>query len=563
MESIESKTKGSLNFKGTDEEKNLNNERLENSLSLRKRKINEILSKKRGFDKFKKDGKKEYQLEKDEINIPYEIKNKKYEDLDQFLKEMKKFIQNENIEYNKYAIYCLRIHQLNNDSTNNKNLYSELLVKQNFIYDILNLIQKYLDNKKIIYEGLCIIIYVLFFQNNNMDLVIFLSSQQCIQLYKTILDLKDNYLRLNLYWLLSNLFYNNNYGLTCQIIFHLYMSPLFRLYIIKDLEDSNSKLEEDETNNLLYILGLLGDFINETSINLKKNNIKNFQDYNSEVDFNSIKENNNYLYEHCFLIFLKYIENPNLTSFCLLGLSKLTNLIENSDLYNRLYKSEIISKIVKGQLKIEEEFINYAVQIIGNFIFLTPETLLNPVLLEETMNYYVKLLQIYPSRQLLKRDIFWSASNFNDFPLSGQLLVKSGLLVLALQSIYSDNDIVVSEALYMLLGFFYIKNVEIIINNYHLDYIKNLVLCLKNIHDKCKAGEAYKNQDIVERALICIDSLFQTGNILKNEGMENKFLKDFEKYGGFELLELMLSERNLSDKVDKIAENLLNYQNIN
>jgi hypothetical protein len=346
MESIESKTKGSLNFKGTDEEKNLNNERLENSLSLRKRKINEILSKKRGFDKFKKDGKKEYQLEKDEINIPYEIKNKKYEDLDQFLKEMKKFIQNENIEYNKYAIYCLRIHQLNNDSTNNKNLYSELLVKQNFIYDILNLIQKYLDNKKIIYEGLWIIINVLYFQNNNMDLVIFLSSQQCIQLYKTILDLKDNYLRLNLYWLLSNLFYNNNYGLTCQIIFHLYMSPLFRLYIIKDLEDSNSKLEEDETNNLLYILGLLGDFINETSINLKKNNIKNFQDYNSEVDFNSIKENNNYLYEHCFLIFLKYIENPNLTSFCLLGLSKLTNLIENSDLYNRLYKSEIISKIV-------------------------------------------------------------------------------------------------------------------------------------------------------------------------------------------------------------------------
>ena len=563
MESIESKTKGSLNFKGTDEEKNLNNERLENSLSLRKRKINEILSKKRGFDKFKKDGKKEYQLEKDEINIPYEIKNKKYEDLDQFLKEMKKFIQNENIEYNKYAIYCLRIHQLNNDSTNNKNLYSELLVKQNFIYDILNLIQKYLDNKKIIYEGLWIIINVLYFQNNNMDLVIFLSSQQCIQLYKKILDLKDNYLRLNLYWLLSNLFYNNNYGLTCQIIFHLYMSPLFRLYIIKDLEDSNSKLEEDETNNLLYILGLLGDFINETSINLKKNNIKNFQDYNSEVDFNSIKENNNYLYEHCFLIFLKYIENPNLTSFCLLGLSKLTNLIENSDLYNRLYKSEIISKIVKGQLKIEEEFINYAVQIIGNFIFLTPETLLNPVLLEETMNYYVKLLQIYPSRQLLKRDIFWSASNFNDFPLSGQLLVKSGLLVLALQSIYSDNDIVVSEALYMLLGFFYIKNVEIIINNYHLDYIKNLVLCLKNIHDKCKAGEAYKNQDIVERALICIDSLFQTGNILKSEGMENKFLKDFEKYGGFELLELMLSERNLSDKVDKIAENLLNYQNIN
>ena len=179
------------------------------------------------------------------------------------------------------------------------------------------------------------------------------------------------------------------------------------------------------------------------------------------------------------------------------------------------------------------------------------------------MNYYVKLIQAYPSRQLLKRDIFWSASHFNILPISGHLLLSSGLLLLALQSIYSDNDIVINEALYMLLGFFYIKNVEIIINNYHLDYIKNLVLCLKNIHNKCKAGEAYKNQDIVERVLVCIDSLFQTGNILKNEGMENKFLKDFEKNGGFELLELMLSEKNISDKATKIAENLLNYQNDN
>ena len=47
MESTESKIKGGLNSKGTNEEQNLINERLENSLSLRKRKINEILSKKK------------------------------------------------------------------------------------------------------------------------------------------------------------------------------------------------------------------------------------------------------------------------------------------------------------------------------------------------------------------------------------------------------------------------------------------------------------------------------------------------------------------------------------
>ena len=71
------------------EQQHLANQRLENSLSLRKRKINEILSKKRGFDRFKIDGQKDYKIELEEINIPYEIKNKKYDNLENILKEIK------------------------------------------------------------------------------------------------------------------------------------------------------------------------------------------------------------------------------------------------------------------------------------------------------------------------------------------------------------------------------------------------------------------------------------------------------------------------------------------
>ena len=166
----------------------------------------------------------------------------------------------------------------------------------------------------------------------------------------------------------------------------------------------------------------------------------------------------------------------------------------------------------------------------------------------EILNYFVKLLQTYPNSQVLKRDIFWCASNIHEGENSSLLLVKSGLLVLTLQSICSDNENVINEALYLLLGFFYINNLEIIINNYHLDYIKNLVLCLKNIHSKCSAGETFKNKGIVEKVLSCIHSLFEIGNILKIENIENKFVKDFEKYGGFELLEIMLSENNLSEE---------------
>ena len=61
-------------------------------------------------------------------------------------------------------------------------------------------------------------------------------------------------------------------------------------------------------------------------------------------------------------------------------------MFENSDIYNKFYKSEICPKIVKSQIKIEEEFLNYSIFIIGNFLYFTPETLLEPIFLEEILN---------------------------------------------------------------------------------------------------------------------------------------------------------------------------------
>ena len=70
--------------------------------------------------------------------------------------------------------------------------------------------------------------------------------------------------------------------------------------------------------------------------------------YNSTVDYNSLKEYNNYLLENSLLIFINYINNPNLTSHCLLGISKLSNLLDNST-YKLLYDSNICYKIINGK----------------------------------------------------------------------------------------------------------------------------------------------------------------------------------------------------------------------
>ena len=565
MESSETKFKNDKNMsKEEKEEKNYISERWTNGLTLRKKKLNAILSKKRGFEQFKKDGQKDYEIIKENLDLSYEIKNKKYDDLEQFLKEMKTYIQSENIELNKYALYCIRTQTLNNDNFNNKNILSELLYKKDFISDILNLMQKYIDDKQVIYEGLWILINVLYYEKENDELVLYLSNNNCIQLYIKILDKKDNTLRLNIYWLLSNLLNNNTVGLTSQVLFHLYMTTFYRLYLFKDLEDYSNTLTEMELCSLVNILSRLSEFINETFIYLGKRDISKFTNYNKNVDYDSIQENNNYLFYHSLLIFMKYIEVPILTSSCIFGLSKLTNFLQG-DIFLKFFESGIPRKIVKEQIKIsDEEFINFGVQIVGNFLNCCNEELLDPIFIQETLSYFIKLLQTYPNRQFLKRDIFWSTSNIvscNNINFC-DLFAKSGMLLLTLQSLVSDGDLVINEALFILLSFFDPQNIEIVINYHDLDYTKNLYLCLKNLHSRCKPGDGYPNVDIVERLLICIGYLFEDGEKFKGN-FQNKFVKDFEKNGGFDLLENMLTEKSLNTNLTSIIENLLDFRKDN
>ena len=525
MEKIESKLGKKGLISQENEEEKISNERIANGLSLRKRKINSILSKQRGFDKFKNEGHKDYIIKLEQIKIADDIKNKRYEDVDIFIKEMKVYLTSENKEYNKYALYCIRVQTILNEGYNNKNLLCELLQKHDLISDILNLIQNNLDDIIIVYEGLWILINILFHQNNNNnELNLFLTNEQCIQLYIKILDKKDNGLKSNIYWLLSNVLNNESQTIVLQILFHLYMSSLFRVYIFKDLDDKNSKLAEYDLENLIKIVSRLSDFINNTFIQLRKNNIQNFIDYNQNVNYETIKENNNYLFYHSLIIFIDNIENPLLTTYCLYGLSRLTNYLDDTQAFNEFFKSGIYRKIAREQIKVDEDLITYAIQIIGNYLSSVPDNLLDPIVLEEIINYYMKILKTYPNQKLIKRDIFWGASNIlagNNID-SGELLAKVGLIEIALNSIHCDNDIlIVSEALNMLLDFFDSQYIETIIKYQKFAYMKNLILCLKNIHGKCLSGMAYGNDDFMERLLGCIGFLFDLGNASKNENGEN------------------------------------------
>ena len=536
------------------------NERLTNNLSLRKRKINEIISKQRGLERFKKEGNIGYAIIKDNLNIEPEIKNKIYEDVETFLNQIKKFIKHENIEYNKYALYCLRNQITSNNNFNNKTYLAEEIQKKDFFSDILFLIQKYFDNKQIIFESLWIFINVLYYLKDTTDLSLFLSNKNCINLYIKILDKKDDCLRFHIYWLISNLICNDKVNVADEVLFHLYMSPFFRLYIFKNLEEGIA-MSENEIVCIFNILSQLSNFISNTFIYLQNNNIQHFLNYNSDVDFNSIQENNNFLFYHSLKFFLLNIEKPELSFYCIYGISKLSNYLEDQKAYNDFFKTGVVRKLVKEQIKYDEDCLDYVVQITGNFLSCTKDELIDLIILEEIMAFYIKLIQNYPERQMLKRDIFWSLSNIT----SGNLMfcekfAKSGLLEITLQAIYSDSDLVIDQALFTLLGFFDSNNMELIVKYYYLNYMKFLTLCLKNLKDRINSSENMYKKDLVERIFVCIGFLFDNGEFLKGN-LKNKFVEDFEKNGGFEILENMLSEHVFDNKIQELGENLLKYRN--
>ena len=562
MEFPDSKERSTFKSKGeTLSPKFYTNDRWANSLNLRKKKLNEIISKQRGLERFKKDGNKGYEILKENLKIEEELKNKKYDDIDSFLKEMKKYIKNDNKEYNKYALFCLRSQITNNNNFNNKNYLAEEYYKKDFISDILVLIQKYFDDNQIIFEGLWNFINILYFLKDISDLSLFLTSQNCVNLYIKILDKKDKCLRFHIYWLISNLLCSDKQNVAQEVIFHLYMSSFFRLYLFKTLEDKEA-ITENESLIIFNILSQLSEFINQTYIKLGSNNIETYINYNSDVNFQSLQENNNYLFHLSLKYFLLYIENPKLNFYCLFGLSKLSNFLQDQQAYNEFFKSGLVRKLVKEQIKLNEECFEFITQIIGNFLSCSQDEMLDIILIEEILSFFVKLIQKYPSHQMLKRDIFWSVSNITSGnKLFCQKFAESGMLEITLQSIYTDNDTVINEALFTLLGFLDKENMELIIKYHNLDYIKNLTLSLKNFKSKQKPGDAIQNKEIIERIFLCFAILFEIGELFKGN-LRNKFVNDFEKNGGFEILENFLSENKLELNLQTAGEQLLQCRNL-
>lgn len=541
--------------------KNYSDFRMTNTLSLRKKKLNQVLSKRRNI---KDQGLIDYQIKLEELKIDDKLKNKVYQ-MEDFIKEMKTHIKSTELEYQKYALMCLRKQTLEKSTMDNKKDFVEKILKEDFISDILNIMANNLNNKQILYEGLWVLINFTYYETDSVEAFYYLSNELCINLYIKICQSNDINLRGSVFWLVCNLIENNPlYERSRKIMLNFYMTPLIREYILFDIENRKD-LSDNYEDIILHILSRLTDVVNEINTALNLKDIKVYSEINKNITYENLRENNDYLFSHIFNLFIRKVTIKDYSDVSLYALAKLSNYLEDKTIMNNFMISGIFRKIITDKIQYNEDNISHIIQIVGNYLTFVEDSLLDKIIIDETFKFFFKLFQKHSNNQLLKRDIFWAMSNLTaGTNYAVEVFCSSGMLNCALQILNAEsdyNEFVITEVLYNLLSFFDLQNVQEIIKHFNLNYMKSFCLCLKSWEKFNSEKREITEEGIMDKLINAIGALIEIGEFLRQQTERNVFLEEFEKNNGFELLENILSGHDFAKNLTEQIENLLSMQN--
>jgi hypothetical protein len=173
-------------------------QRIENNLSLRKKKLNQYLLKRRlGLND------NNYSIKKEEVIIREEVKSKKFENLSDLLNFASTILGNEKSDINdiKFVICLLKETQIKNDKGE--------LSKSNLIKEMSKIFVKYINDMVIIDELLSVLINISFYitEQSNMNLL----TNDYMQIYSKISEkyYNDKVIFNDLITLLGNLAHDN------------------------------------------------------------------------------------------------------------------------------------------------------------------------------------------------------------------------------------------------------------------------------------------------------------------------------------------------------------------
>jgi hypothetical protein len=477
--------------------KELGEQRMEQSLSLRKKKLNKFLLKRRlGLSD------DNYSIKKGEIIIREEYKTKTFNDLADLLNFASTILGNEKSDSNdiKFVICLLKETQIKNDKGE--------VSKSNLIKEMTKIFVKYIDDKIIIDELICILINITYYLQveTNMNLL----TNDYLQIYSKISEkyFNDNIIFNDLITLMGNLANDN---IIAQKIF--YETKLFEELYSMSQNPKTPKVKKDIS------IWFLAIFTN----GIQKNNnfINNIELFKSLID-----------------IMAYNVQFKEYSLFCLFSLGHLSEI------------REIVDYLVKKK----DLFIYIFEKNKPDYYTMANKILINITSYNEDINLY--LIQNYNAIPYILK-LIDSPSNI----IKGQIIFFLGNIIENKPS--KINEIIYSYGLYdkifdclnspfveILDKVIYILNIILIsLNNEGIFklYQKNIHLKLMNI-----LKNDYKRDVLVKT----IDAIIE---FLQKDTQDGVIKQSFIDNGIKEVLFNMEFDRNDTEIVYKTNEILKNY----
>ena len=462
--------------------KDLGNQRREHSLSLRKKKINEhILKRRLGLNN------KNYSINKEEIIVKEEYKNKQFKGLADLLNFTSIILGNDQSDKNdiKFAIWLLKATEIKNDKgeVNNSNIMKELS----------KALSKYINDIIVVDEIITILINFSYYLTieTNMNLL----TNEYLNIYSKITTLyfKDDIIFHDLIILLGNLAHDN---ITAQKIF--YQTKLFEE--IFNLVQ-NEKAPKDKKDVCLWFLAI----------------------FTKGIQNNIYFINNTKLLKCLIDIMIFYAKQEEYIVYCLEAIGNLSDiesmseyLVGQNDFFNFIFE------INKPELYLQ---INKILVSIASF-----NEKINLILVEnyKVILYMLKLLN--SSSIKLQGQVLFLLGNIleNESSKINEIIYNHGIFDIIFKNLESPNVDILSKSLFL---------VNVIVNSLNNEGIFRLYQ--KNIHIKLiNILKTDYNRDIID---MTIDAIIE---FLQKDSQDGVIKQSFIDNGLKEVFSNMILDRN-------------------
>ena len=492
--------------------------REETRLTLRKRRLDDHLLKKREELLRQRNTHSKYEISLSTLSLPNEITAETFQSSTVFVNKMISYLQSNSIDIKKFAILKLREATVRQEAIDEMYQYNIV----DYLFPLMN------DNAQddtIVYEVLWVLINVTT-KYTTPEMVTKLISEYSYNFYvkafsKNIPDIKENIL-----WLLSNVTFESP-----TAAMSLMKSAFIQDKLIPYLKEEQA-IVKCILRHSLFLLSTITGYLNYDS-QINKVNAK-FAQTEAEIA----------------KMFCTFIDaDPCFVNDCLYGLAKVSNST-NQKVHSVIFESGIVRRIIKNEFHFDN-FLNDIIRLIGNYLSnIENSNIIDKIFSKEIITFLGGYI-VNSGDSSIVHDSLWALSNMccgTEEQMT--LVIDSNLVPILISKCKGPNNIVGFEAVYCLSNLVTCEDINIILKVAQYDIIEVFL----SIVDKY-----WQNRECIRVIVQGFTSMFTEGQKIVNQtGNVNIFVKTFWEKGGKDILDKLQNYQD-NDVYEMVAAMIKQY----